>query len=259
LPCVFLISEIIARDKGMLLEDLTWQEAEKALRPETAVVIPIGGASKEHGPHLQLKTDWLLAEYFKREILKSAEVLIAPTVNYHYYPAFTEYPGSISLRLETARDLMVDICRSLSRYGPRKFYGLNTGVSTMKPLELTAKILQDEGIEFRYNDPLKLTAPIERQVREGVGGTHADEIETSMMLFIAPATVEMSKAVKDYHPSAKEGLTRNSTGRGSYSASGVYGDATLATRRKGEIVVPSIVAGILQEIERFRIGEDEHD
>jgi creatinine amidohydrolase len=251
---VFLLSEIIARDKGILLEDLTWPEAEKALRPDTVVVIPIGGACKEHGPHLKLKNDWLLAEYFKREILKSAEVVIAPTVNYHYYPAFNEYPGSISLRLETARDLMVDICRSLSRYGPRKFYGLNTGVSTMRPLKLTAKILQDEGIEFQYTDSLKLTAPIEPQVREGVGGTHADEIETSMMLFIAPTTVEMSKAVKDYHPSAKEGLTRDPTGQGSYSASGIYGDATLATPQKGEIVVRTILVGILQEIELFRRG-----
>jgi creatinine amidohydrolase len=218
------------------------------------VIIPIGAASKEHGPHLKLKNDWLLAEYFKRKILQSADVVIAPTVKYHYYPAFTEYPGSISLRLETARDLMVDICRSLSRYGPRKFYGLNTGVSTMRPLALTAKILEHEGIAFRYTDLLKLAKPIEAQVRKGGGGTHADEIETSMMLFIAPATVDMGKAVKDYHPSAEGGLTRNPTGHGSHSASGVYGDATLATRRKGEIMVRAIVDGLLQEIERFRGG-----
>jgi creatinine amidohydrolase len=113
---------------------VTWQQAEQVLRPDTVVVIPIGAASKEHGPHLKLNTDWLLAEYFKRELLKSAEVVITPTVNYHYYPAFIEYPGSISLRLETARDLMVDICRSLARYGPRKFYVLNTGLSTVRPV-----------------------------------------------------------------------------------------------------------------------------
>jgi creatinine amidohydrolase len=243
---------IIARDKGILLEDLTWQEAGKALRPDTVVVIPIGSASKEHGPHLKLKTDWLLAEYFKREILRRVDVVIAPTVNYHFYPAFIEYPGSISLRLETARDLLVDICRSLSRYGPRKFYALNTGVSTMRPLEQTAKILAPEGIEVRYTDMIKLTELVEAQVRKGVGGTHADEIETSMMLFIAPATVEMSKAVRDYHPSAEDGLTRDPDGRGSYSVSGIFGDATLATRQKGEIVVRVIVDGILQEIQRFR-------
>lgn len=250
----FLLPESIAREKGILLEDLTWQEAEKALRPETVVVVPIGAASKEHGPHLKLKNDWLLAEYFKRQILERSEVVIAPTVNYHYYPAFTEYPGSISLRLETARDLMVDICRSLSRYGPRKFYGLNTGVSTKRPLELTARILADEGIEFRYTNLFKLTASVEALVREGAGGTHADEIETSMMLFIAPATVEMSKAVKDYHPSTEDGLTRDCTGHGSYSASGIFGDATLATRRKGEMVVRAIVDGVLQEIESLRSG-----
>lgn len=46
-----------ADDKGILLEDLTWQEAEKALHPDTIVVIPIGAEAKEHGPHLKLKND----------------------------------------------------------------------------------------------------------------------------------------------------------------------------------------------------------
>jgi creatinine amidohydrolase len=228
-------------NQGILLEDLTWRQAEEALRPGTVVVIPIGAACKEHGPHLKLKNDWLLAEYFKREILKSAEVLVAPTVSYHYYPAFVEYPGSISLRLETARDLIVDICRSLTRYGPRKFYGLNTGVSTMRPLTLSADLLAAEGIEFRYTD-----------IKQEEGGTHANEIETSMMLFIAPETVEMGAAVKDYHPSATGGLTRSPSGEGSYSASGIYGDPTLATLQKGKIVVEAIIQGILQEIEDLR-------
>jgi creatinine amidohydrolase len=114
------------------------------------LAIPIGAASKEHGPHLKLKNDWLLAEYFKAEVLKSVDVVVAPTFNYNY-PAFLEYPGSISLRLETARDLMVDVCQSLARYGPQKFYALNTGISTTRPLELAAKILANEGIQLRYS------------------------------------------------------------------------------------------------------------
>ena len=40
-------------------------------------------------------------------------ILVAPTLAYHFYPAFAEYPGSTSLRLETARDLTVDVVRSL--------------------------------------------------------------------------------------------------------------------------------------------------
>jgi hypothetical protein len=48
------------QNKGILLENLTWQEAEKALRPETVVVIPLGAQAKEHGPHLKLKNDWAM-------------------------------------------------------------------------------------------------------------------------------------------------------------------------------------------------------
>jgi len=89
-------------------------------------------------------------------------------------------------------------------------------------------------------------------VKQEEGGTHADEIETSMMLFIAPETVDMKKAVKDYHPSEKHGLTRNPNGDGAYSASGVFGDATLATREKGEVMTRATVEGILKEIEVLR-------
>ena len=237
--------------KGILLEDLTWQEAEKVLTPSTVVVIPIGAESKEHGPHLKLKNDWVLAEYLKRQILKSAEVVVAPTVNYHYYPAFVEYPGSTTLRLETARDLLVDICRSLARYGPRKFYALNTGVSTVRALKPAVEILAAEGITLRFTDILKASAATEATIRQQEGGTHADEMETSMMLFIAPETVEMGKAVKDYHP-GQGALTRDPKGPGVYSASGIYGDATLATQAKGEKLVRALVASILLEINELK-------
>jgi len=243
---------IAVKRKGILLEDLTWQEAEARLRSETIVVIPIGAASKEHGPHLKLKNDWLLAEYFKGEVIESIDVVVAPTVNYNYYPAFLEYPGSISLRLETARDLMADICRSLARYGPQRFYVLNTGISTKRPLKLAAEVLADEGIQLRYTDLRKITESVAAGIEQQEGGTHADEIETSMMLFIAPSAVDMSKAVKDFHPSPVGGLTRDPQGEGAYSASGIYGDPTLATRETGEILVRLAVAGILKEIEEFR-------
>src|SRR6266567_3469261 len=241
-----------AQNKGILLEDLTWVEAEKVLTPDTIVVIPVGAESKEHGPHLKLKNDWLIAEYLKREVLRRRNVVIAPTVNYHYYPAFVEYPGSTTLRIETARDLMVDICRSLARYGPRRFYALNTGVSTVRALRLSSDVLAQDGIQFRYTDILKVGEAAEKQVKQEEGGTHADEIETSMMLFIAPDTVDMKKAVKDYHPGKGGGLSRDPNGKADYSASGIFGDATLATRKKGEIMVHAIVDGILKEIDDLR-------
>jgi creatinine amidohydrolase len=186
--------------KGILLEDLTWIEAEKILTEKTVVVIPIGAEAKEHGPHLKLKNDWIIAEYLKRRVLEQSEVVVVPTVNYHFYPAFLEYPGSTSLRLETARDLIVDICRSLARHGPRRFYALNTGVSTRKALKPAADLLAAEGIILHYTNILEIMGPVEKEVKKQEGGTHADEIETSMLLYIDPASVDMKKAVKDYNP-----------------------------------------------------------
>ena len=134
------------------------------LTPETVVVIPLGAESKEHGPHLKLKNDFVLAEYLKGRVRERAKVVIAPTVNYGYYPAFVEYPGSTSLALETARDMIVEICRGLARFGPRRFYVLNTGVSTQAALEPAAAILAAEGILMRYTELLTVMEPVEKQV-----------------------------------------------------------------------------------------------
>lgn len=62
------------------------------------------------------------------------------------------------------------------------------------------------------------------------------------MLYIDPATVDTRKAVKDYHPSESGGLTRDPQKPGAYSASGIYGDATLATREKGVAMANEIEA-----------------
>ena len=238
--------------KGVLLENITWVEAEKILTLDTVVVIPLGAAAKEHGPHLKLKNDFLISEYLKNQTLQKADVVIAPTINYHFYPAFVEYPGSTTLRLETARDLVIDICKSLSRYGARRFYVLNTGISTLRALKPAAEILADDGILMHYTDLLKITGAVEKEISKQEGGTHADEIETSMMLYIAPDSVEMKKAVKDYHPS-KGRLTRDPNNKeGTYSATGIWGDPTLATKAKGKKVIDALVTGILKDIEDVR-------
>lgn len=238
--------------RGLVLGDLTWREAERVLTPEAVIVIPLGAEAKEHGPHLRLDNDRTLAEYYRRRVLEAADVIVAPTVNYHFYPSFVEYPGSTTLRFETARDLVVDIVRSLAAYGPRKFYVLNTGVSTLRPLAASAEILRAEGLEFEYTNIIEVAGEAEARVSQQVRGTHADESETSAILYMDPTRVDMRKAVKDDSPRGEGGLTRDPNGRGTYSASGVWGDATLATVEKGRVIVEATVAGMLREIEALR-------
>lgn len=243
------------RTRGVLLQKLTWIEAEQALRPETVVVIPLGAASKEHGPHLLLENDLLLAEYLQDRVLAAADVVVAPTVTYSYYPTLVEYPGTTHLRLETARDIVVDICTSLARFGPRRFYVLNTGVSTRIPLKAAEEELAKLGILMRWTNVSEVLAPIVKDVAEQTVGSHADEIETSLMLVSAPETVDMSRAVRDGQERRGSGLTRDADNvNATYSPSGVFGDATLATREKGARVWEHWVATVLDEIEAMRVA-----
>ncbi len=241
------------RTRGLRLADLTWQQAEGVLKPETVVVIPLGAGSKEHGPHLKLSNDAIVSDYLTQRIVDAADVVVAPALAYHYFPAFVEYPGSTSLALETARALTVDIVAGLSRFGPRRFYILNTGVSTTRALEPAARQLAAQGILLTFTDLGGRLDRISAVVRQEEGGTHADEVETSMMLYIDPASVDMHRAVKEYSPSPGPlQLTRRRGQPGTFSASGVWGDPTLATRDKGRVIVEGLVTGILEDIETLR-------
>lgn len=238
------------KQPGILLEQLSWDEAEKVLTPEQVVVIAMGAESKEHGLHLALNNDWLMAEYLKERVLEKAAVVVAPTINYSYYPAFLEYPGSTSVGLETARNMVTEIVRSFAHYGPRKFYIINTGISTLRPLKQSAEELAKDGILMRYLD-FTQDDPVETKLRKS-GGTHADEIETAEMLYIAPESVHMEKARRDLNPDQPGGLTRDPKGKGTYSPTGAWGDPTLATRQEGQALVEATVTRILKEIEDLR-------
>lgn len=233
------------------LEDMTWPEAERVLTADAIVVIPIGAASKEHGPHLRLSNDWIMADYLRRRLAERSRVVVAPIVGLSYYPAFVEYPGSLNLRLDTARDVLIDVVRSLARHGPRRFYALNTGISTLKALRPAAEALAADGVLLRYTDLSAELAPTEKQIAQQEGGTHADELETSMMLYIAPDSVDMSRAVKDYHPGDGP-LTRNPNGPGTYSPTGTWGDPTLATRAKGERLVGALIDALVADVDALR-------
>ena len=106
---------------GVKLETLNWVEAERWFTANPVIVMPLGAAAKEHGPHLPLNNDAIIAGWLAEQVRQLRPVVIAPLINASFYPAFVEYPGSISLRPETARDVIVDICNSLANFGLTRF------------------------------------------------------------------------------------------------------------------------------------------
>lgn len=250
--CAASASHERAERRGVMLGDMTWDEAERALGPDTVVVLPLGAGAKEHGYHLRLSNDETLMRWLTARVIERCDVVVAPPITYGYYPAFEAYPGSISISLETSRDMIVDACRSLARHGPKRFYVLNTGVSTRHALGPATEILAREGVALRWTNLREVLEPLEKQVAEQPFGSHADEIETSMMLYIAPETVDMSKARRECSVEGPAPLVRDEKLPGTYSESGCYGDPTLATREKGRFVVDGWVDAVVREIESLR-------
>lgn len=239
--------------QAVRLESLTWAEAEAVLRQHRLAVVPVGARCKEHGMHLPLNTDFLMAEYLAERIAQDCPVVLLPTVQYGYYPAFVEYPGSMHIRQDAFRDTLEDICHSLARHGLRRVYFLNTGISTSWALEPARQHLAAAGILMEYTDLTSATAAVEAGLRQQSAGTHADEIETSMLLYMAPQVVQLQRAQRDIHPERGPGpLTRDPAARkGVYSPTGAWGDPTLATKEKGRIVTEALVAHIKDALRAF--------
>ena len=238
---------------GVRLDDLSWPAAEQRLTAESIVVLPLGAAALEHGLHLKLGTDRAIADYLTRRLVDLSDVVAAPALPYHYSPGFTEYPGSTSLSLNTARDMTADVVRSFARQGPRRFYVVNVGLSSSEALAAAAKVLAGEGVLLRYTD-WRARIDAARATLRQPGGDHAGEFESSLMLYIDPSAVTMANAQRDYNASQNSPLqlTRRQGTRGTYSPTGAWGDPTLATRDKGRILVEGLVAAIKSDVDDLR-------
>jgi creatinine amidohydrolase len=232
-------------NSGVSLETISWVEAEKWLASDPVVVIPLGAAAKEHGPHLPLNNDALIAGWLAEQVRRRLPVVVAPLINASFYPAFVDYPGSISLRLETARDLIVDSCNSLAGFGVTRFYVLNTGLSTLRPLSQVGPMLAD-GLSFEYLNLDEALQTLPQDLLEQGYGSHADEHETSLMLHIAPQVVDMELAVDDGFEG--EGRLTRTRGAGTWSPSGVFGQATLASATKGKVIAETLLRHALAQI-----------
>ncbi len=235
----------------VILEELAWDEAEPVLRSGRVGILPIGARLKEHGLHLPLNNDWLLAEYFAKRVSERCEGILLPTLPHGYYPAFVEYPGSVSLSLETFRDTIVQVARSLARHGLRRLYVLNTGISTCRSLEPARQALLEERVFMDYTILSEASSPARKQVETQRAGTHADEIETSMMLVIAPDRVRKDRARPELRSDGPGPLTRVEGKEGVYSPTGAWGDPTLANVEKGRAVVEAIVDHAVASIQEL--------
>ncbi|MBT5435220.1 MAG: creatininase family protein [Alphaproteobacteria bacterium] len=237
------------------IEDLTWPEVEARLPGDAVVVLPVGAIAKEHGPHLPMKTDWLLARELAGRVGAALPVLIAPVIAFGYYPAFRHWPGSQHLGPETFTALVHDIITGLIAQGARHIAIVNTGVSTEPVLQVvTRELYESTGLRIPVANISRMGSTAAHLMEHDIDG-HADEEETSMMLVIAPELVRLDRARRDdgnmrdapatvfRQPSA---FRNDPDGGIDHSATGARGDPSLATPEKGEAALAAMAAELIE-------------
>lgn len=239
---------------GAFAAHLSWPEVEQRAKTGTVAVLPVGAACKAHGPHLPLNTDWLQAEWLAEALVQRAEVLVWPTIAYGYYPAFRDYPGSVSLGHQTFQSMVQEILIDIRQTGVRTLLILNTGISTIEPLKAAAAGMPaDLRIELAnvYEGPR--CRSVTESIEEQPCGGHADELETSIMLAIDPALVAMDKA-ENWSPSTLSvsgPFCRSDPGNPRFSPSGVWGDPTFASAEKGHRLLAAMVDDLCATVEEL--------
>jgi creatinine amidohydrolase len=242
---VFLLSCLLfgaGAGAGVRLGDLSWPEAEARFESTPVVVLPFGAGAKEHGRHLPMNADSVVMEHLLDTAVANADVIVAPSILYGWFPAFREFPSTGIEDASVFQDYVYHAARSLVRSGARRIVFLNTGIgrATGLPIAIAAR-----EIRARCRVPTLVinwedldTAESEALAEQGWGG-HADEMETAINLALQPELVDMSKAEKQMgrppkdYPGYRPGLLSRSAEEPLHAPAGIRGDATLATAEKG--------------------------
>jgi creatinine amidohydrolase len=234
-----------ASELGAWVEELAWPQVQTRLESGAIAVLPVGASAKEHGLHLPMNTDAVQAKWLAQHLSERANILVWPLVGYGYYPAFLDFPGSCSIARGCFEHLVADILGGIFASGAESALILNTGISTIAPLENVIKSTHKPiKLANVYCGPRYLEA--ERRLREQPRGGHADELETSIMLAIAPDTVAMTSAKRWTPASMGPGkFVRGDPNHPNYCPDGAFGDPTLATREKGERLLEAMLEDLL--------------
>jgi creatinine amidohydrolase len=214
----------------------TWPELESAWGSGKIAVLAFG-AQEEHGPHCPLATDTWMANGLATRLAAELDAVLLPAVPYGEAWSTSGYPGTISLSPDTVKQIVMDIGMSLKGQGARALVVVNGHFGNKNPIDLACRDLK----RHHAFPVLCLDYPgLEEAAKEVCSSEpaapsfyHADEVETSIMLALAPACVKMDKAVEEYpvFPSTfgSEPIMLDSICR-----SGVFGDPRSASADKGE-------------------------
>ncbi|MEV6542048.1 mycofactocin biosynthesis peptidyl-dipeptidase MftE [Streptomyces sp. NPDC051665] len=236
-------------DQATELAHTAWPDVP----PDALVLLPIG-STEQHGPHLPLDTDSVIAEAVARRAATALPAaLVAPTLPYGASGEHAGFPGTVSIGHEALCAVLVESVRSLSLWAGRIVLVNGHGGNTAT-LDTALRMLRTEGHDVAWTG---CAVP--------GGDAHAGRTETSVMLHLAPEQARLEVAVAgDTRPLAALLPELMAHGVRAVSPSGVLGDPTGASTAEGRRATDAMVSAAVRRItawtvdHRGRLAEPEH-
>jgi creatinine amidohydrolase len=238
------------------LAELTWPDVERALGHNTGVILPVGSI-EQHGPHLPLATDALIAERLADAVAEAADLLVAPPITYAYRSrpltgGGSGFPGTTSLSAETFMGLVKDILSEFLRQGFKRIAVVSWHFENQGFLYEAGELAHREApdgsrllVFERARDeltPATMSAVFGDRFR-GWDVEHGGIYESSIMLYLFEHLVLADK-IADDRAKRRVWYEIFPTPWDVVAQSGVLTKATESSAEKGELLWSEIVAGL---------------
>jgi creatinine amidohydrolase/Fe(II)-dependent formamide hydrolase-like protein len=230
-------------------------------RAEVDVIIPLG-ALEQHGPHLPLGTDTVIAESLASIVARRVDHLaVAPCLPVGCSDHHLSFAGTASLSQEAVVAYVRSVAKTLLRHGFRYVYVVTAHAGNIRAMKAAVESLD---AEIRAHVAAFVDWPQQREqlhawARQSIGlsaeevGSHSGHFETSIMLALAPELVDMFAAPRGFIGSADEASNVMMTkGMAAVSEVGVVGDARGASPAAGKGYMEVLVASLVHFIEGHR-------
>ncbi|PKR83428.1 creatininase family protein [Heyndrickxia camelliae] len=232
-------------------------EVKEKIKKSLVAILPIG-AVEAHGPHLPLGTDNLLAERLAERVAQRTGAFILPTLPYGQVWSLKNFPGSINISNESLISFIYDMGVSLYEQGFRVFAMISGHLGNSVAMKEAARKLYADYPDYQiqylfYPGVGKVTEEVREAKSAHSSYFHACEIETSYMLYLAEEYVDMSKALAE-DPQIPMSADITPTPWEEFTSTAVLGNATLATKDKGEKIIEIAIENMIKLIEGARDG-----
>ncbi|MEK6407175.1 MAG: creatininase family protein [Acidobacteriota bacterium] len=227
-----------------VFQNQTLKDAREAISRGVVVILPVG-STEAHGPHLPLATDVIISEEMSRRAAEKlnahgVETLVLPAVAYSVTDFSSEFPGTISIKRETAVALLHDICVSLYKQGARLVAVANSHLEPEHVAsinEAIEKVKQETGRTVAFPDKRRRrwAGTLTEEFRRG--DCHAGSYETSLVMAARPDLVreEIRRSLDRVPISISEKIREGaSTFTEAGGTEAYFGDPQAASREEGE-------------------------